>query len=428
MEKLALLGGEKIRTKPFLPHPVLGEEEKAEVNSVLATGLLSGFVAKAGDFFLGGPKVKELEKEFTDYFGTKYAMAVNSATSGLHAAVAACGIGPGDEVIVSPYTMSASASAILHTNAIPVFADVDYDIYCIDPISIRKVISPMTKAIMVVHLFGHPADMDEINKIAKEFKLKVIEDCAQAPGAKYKGRKVGTLGDVAVFSLNMHKTVTTGEGGVVVTNNDEIAEKVRLIRNHGEVCAEDLGIQDISNTLGWNYRMCEIDAAIGIAQMRKLEKLTNHRIELAEYLSQRLSRFPGFTIPEIKFNARHVYFAVPFKYDVSKTGFDRDSFIKALVAEGIPFGAGYVKPIYLEKLFREKICYGRGNCPFSCHLYKGSVNYKQGICPIAEKLHFKELIFTPLCRYPLTKNDMDDIVKAFEKIFENADALRAVRG
>jgi len=425
MPKLALLGGKKVREKPFPPHPVLGEEEKKQVLEVLDSGLLSGFIAKPGEHFFGGPKVRQLEDEFKEYFGVKHAIAVNSATAGLHAAVAALNLSPGDEIIVSPFTMSASASAILMNNCIPVFADIQEDIFCIDPRKIELAITPQTKAIIVVHLFGQAAEMDEIIAIAKKYNLYVIEDAAQAIGATYKGRYCGTIGDVGVFSLNQHKTITTGEGGIVVTNNDEIAQKVRLIRNHGEAVVAELGITDIVNVLGWNYRMTEIEAAIGIAQFRKLDKLNNHRIELANYLTEKLSQFTDyFDLPVVRPYNKHVYFVYPFKYKEKNIGIPRDLFVKAVQAENIPITAGYNRPLYLEPLFQKKIVYGTQGCPFSCAFYKGNVKYDKGICPVAERMYERELIITGICRYPLTKHDIDDLINAFEKVLENIGELK----
>jgi len=425
MSKLALLGGEKTRTLPFPPHPVFGEDEKKEVLEVLETGNLSGFVANASDSFYGGPKVRELERLFAEYFGVKYSIAVNSATAGLHAALAAIDIAPGDEVIVTPYTMSASASAILMHNAIPVFTDIQEDIFTLDPKKIEPAITPQTKAILVVHLFGHPADMDPIIALAKKHKLKVIEDCAQAPGAKYKGRYVGTIGDMGIFSLNQHKTITTGEGGVIITNDDELTLRAQLVRNHGEVIVKDKSPRNIAGILGWNYRMTELEGAVGIAQFKKLGMLTDHRIELAEHFTRKLKNLalPGIILPTTYENCKHVYFVYPIRYKVAETGLSREKFIKAINAEGIPFGAGYVQPIYLEPMYQKQICYGNGGCPFTCSHYKGKQNYKRGICPICERMHFEELVSTGICRYPLDKNDIDDAVRGIEKVFINKGDL-----
>lgn len=425
-KRLALLGGEKTRKELFNPYPIIGKKEKKAVMDVLSTGKLSGFIAQQGEYFLGGEKVRKLESNFNAYFKSKYAIAVNSATAGLHAAVASLNIGPGDEVIVSPYTMSASASAILMANAAPVFADIREDTYCIDPTDIKRKITSRTKAIIVVHLFGQSANMDEIMAIAKKHKIAVIEDAAQSPSATYRGRFTGVIGDVGIFSLNQHKTITTGEGGMILTNNRIIAEKARLIRNHGEVIKSNVKLGNIVNLLGWNYRMTELEAAVGIGQFGRLDFLTEHRIVLADYLTKELKKLnlPGIELPVIPPENKHVYFLYPIKFKEKIIGIKRETFIRAINAEGIPFGAGYVKPIYLEPMYQEKICYGKHGCPFKCSLYKGRIDYKKGICPVTERTHFKELIVTPMCKYPLKKKDIKDIVSAFEKIFNNIELLR----
>ncbi len=422
--KLALLGGQKTRTKPFPKHPVLGETEKKNVLEVLGTGVLSGFVAKAGENFLGGPKVKELERLFKDYFSVKHAVAVNSATAGLHAALAACDLEPGDEVIVPPYTMSASASAVLMTNAVPRFVDIRDDIFCLDPALLQKAITSRTKAVVVVHLFGHPAPMDEILAVARRHHLKVVEDCAQAPGAKYKGKYVGTLGDLGVFSFNQHKAVTTGEGGVVVTNQEKLALKVQLVRNHGEAVVEEMGVEDIVNTLGWNYRMTELEAAVGIPQFKKLDRLIKHRQELAEALSKGLRAFKGLTLPVTLPGSTHAYFLYAIKYDEKAVGIKRETFVKALQAEGIPFAQGYVKPLYLAPLYRAQVCYGKHGWPFSAIPQVERPSYRKGICPVTERLHEKELIHTGLCYYPVALEDIKDAVRAFHKIFDQIKELK----
>ncbi len=425
MSKLALLGGKKTREAPFPSSPVFGKEEKSRIKKVLDSGLASGFIANSSDAFYGGPNVRELEDAFKKYFDTDYAIAVNSATAGLHCAIGSLDIGPGDEVIVPPYTMSASATAILMSNAIPVFVDIEEDVFCINPKVIEESITERTKAIIVVHLFGQAAKMDEIMSIAKKHDLKVIEDCAQAPAATYKERFVGTIGDIGVFSFNQHKTITTGEGGVIITNNENIAKKCALIRNHGEVVVSNMDVDDIVNVVGWNYRMTELEAAVGIAQFEKLDSLTEHRIELAEYLTNRLQKLSidALTLPKILSMNKHVYFVYPIKYDETKTGISRTVLVKALTAEGIPFGAGYVRPIYLEPMYQRQIGYGKQGCPFKCPFYEGKLNYSEGICPTTERLFNKDLILTGICHYPLTKNDIDDAVSAISKVFKSLDDL-----
>lgn len=235
MSKLAIKGGKKIRTQKFLSSNTISKEEQAAANRVLKSGILSRFLGTWHEDFYGGPEVRAFEKEWAKYFKVKHAIAVNSATSGLFCAIGASGVGPGDEVIVSPYTMGASAIAPLIYNAIPVFADIEKDYFCVSPESIEKNITKRTKAIVAVDIFGQAYDANKINKIAKKHNLIVIEDCAQAPGASYKGKLTGTLGDIGIYSLNYHKHIHTGEGGVVVTNDDKLADKIRLIRNHAEV-------------------------------------------------------------------------------------------------------------------------------------------------------------------------------------------------
>ena len=427
MEKLAILGGEKIRKKPFMASAVIGDEEKKRVMGVLESGKLSGFTAKPGDAFFGGNEINEFESLVKGYFNMGYAIAVNSATAGLHAALGACSIGPGDEVIVTPYTMSASATAVIMQNAIPVFADITEDTFCIDPVKIKQAVTPRTKAIVLVHLFGHPCDMDAIMEIARSADVKVIEDCAQAPGALYKGKPVGTIGDVGVFSLNQHKAITCGEGGFAVTNNEELALRVQLIRNHGEVVLDGMGVSEIDNMVGFNYRMTELEAAISIGQFKRLDYLNSHRIELAKYLTQQLRAFKGLILPEKHDYIKHVYFTYPIRFEEKEVGIPRDLFVKALKAEGIPFGAGYVRPIYLEPLYQKKIAYGKKGCPFTCAFYGRDRVYKEGDCPVCETMHNEKLMLTAVCRYPHTKEDIDDVVKAFKKIFENCEELAGAR-
>lgn len=421
---LALFGGRPVRRGPFKAHPVLGKEERKEVLSVLDTGLLSGFIANAGPAFLGGPKVRAFEELAKKHFGVPHAVAMNSATAGLHAALAALGIGPGDEVIVTPYTMSASAAAILMQNAVPVFADIDPVTFCLDPKDVERRITPRTRAILVVHLFGQPAPMRELLALAKRHKLGVVEDCAQAPDASYEGKKVGTLGDVGVFSLNQHKTITTGEGGWALTRDARLALRMQLVRNHGEVVVDHVKAAfDPGPVLGWNYRMTELEGAVAVAQFRKMKKLNSHRIRLAEHLKKRLAGIPGLTHPGTRAKCSHVYFQLAFHYDAARTGIPRDLFVKALAAEGTPFAAGYVRPIYLDRAYRERRIYERSAEPFD-----RAPRYAKGDCPVAERMHFETLVTTNLCRYPLSTRDMDDAARAVRKVLAAADEIRARSG
>ncbi len=422
-DSLALLGGPPVREGPYPKHPVIGEEERSAIAEVLDSGPLSGFIASPGEAFRGGPKVKALERAFQEYFGVAHAVAMNSATSCLHAAMAALGCGPGDEVIVTPYTMSASAAAILMCNAVPVFADIEPRCFNLDPAAVERAITSRTKAIMLVHLFGHPAEMNRLLTIAREHQLPVIEDASQAPAARYRGALAGTLADIGVFSLNQNKTITCGEGGVSVTNDANLAERMRLVRNHGECIVEDAPGLDLTNMLGWNYRPTELDAAVALAQFRKLDRLTEHRVRLAEHLTSKLAGFPGLVLPLTASDSTHVYFVYTLRFDAAVWGIHRDAFVRAITAEGIPFSAGYVKPLYWQPMYQRKQLYGSVGCPFLCPHYKGDVQYAPGLCPVTERMHRDEVMLTPICRYPLTESDIDAAVIAFEKIWTHRAKL-----
>ena len=254
MESLAVFGGQPVIKKPFNKYNSIGKEELEAAHEVIKSGNLSQFVGSKGKGFLGGPKVQEFEEICCTYFGTKYAVSVNSWTSGLIAAVGAVGIEPFEEIIVPTWTMCASATAILHWNAIPVFADIDHRTFNISPDSILKNISANTKAILAVDIFGQSCDIEVINKIANDHNLKVITDTAQSPGAFNKNVKTGVSSDIGGFSFNYHKHVHTGEGGLLVTNNENYAHRMRLIRNHGETSVEASEVKDITNIAGYNYR------------------------------------------------------------------------------------------------------------------------------------------------------------------------------
>jgi dTDP-4-amino-4,6-dideoxygalactose transaminase len=327
--------------------------------------------------------------------------------------------------------MSATATAIVGYNGIPVFADIERDIFCIDPASIEKCISPRTKAIIAVHLLGHPADMDPILEIARRHDLVVIEDAAQAPGATYKGRKVGALGDMTVFSLNYHKHIHTGEGGLVTTDSDYFAERLELIRNHGEAVVEAQKITNIVNAFGFNLRLTELQAAIGLAQIAKLPALLEQRLENAAYLAVHIGALPGVEAGPVREGCEHVYYVQPFLYDETVVGISRECFVEAICAE-LPTAEdrdwplifnGYGTPLYLLPMYQQQIAYGTAGCPFRCPLYEGETNYSKGLCPVAEETEEKRLIGTEFMRPPNTVDDMQDVVNAFEKVYENRSSL-----
>jgi len=423
MNKLALFDGPKTITKPFQRYNTIGAEEVRAVEEVVKSGVLSKYLGEWSPDFYGGKMVQKLERNWEGYFKVKNAVSVNSNTSGLMAAVGSIGIEPGDEVIVSPWTMSASATAILVWNAIPVFADIEYETFNLDPVSIEKNITPYTKAIMVTDIFGHAADLDPIMLLAKKHNLKVIEDSAQAPGAIYKGKYVGTIADIGVFSLNYHKHIHTGEGGVCVSNDYELAERMRLIRNHAEAVAEDKGVTDLSNMIGFNFRMTEIESAIGIEQLKKLDSLIEDRIQSAEMISMGINGLKGLRVPVVKRDCTHVYYGYPLLFSEEEVGVSRTLIVEALLAEGVPTAGGYCN-LHMLPMYQRKIAYGTKGFPWSAEFYKGNVSYKKGICPVAEDLQEKSYMGIGVSTRKYTNEDVGLIVQAFHKIWKNLDELK----
>jgi len=434
MEKLAIKGGDSIRRNKFPGYNTIGGEEIEAVERVMRSGVLSKYLGSWGDGFLGGEEVQAFEKEWAEYFKVKHAISVNSNTSGLYIAMGAAGVGPGDEVIVSPWTMTASAVAPLIFNAIPVFADIEPDYFCLSPESVEERITEYTKAILVVDIFGLPYDADRINRIARKHNLLVIEDAAQAPGALYKNKYAGTLGDIGVFSLNYHKHIHCGEGGMVVTDDDKLADRVRLIRNHAETVVEDMGMNDITNMVGFNLRQTEIGAAIGRVQLRKLAQLVAKRVENVNYINSRQLDIDFIKPAQIRPHATHVYYTHGFHFYPKIAGIKRDVFVRALKAElqpmefreneGVLIGQGYVKPLYYQPIYQKKIAYGIQGCPFKCPWYKGKAAYNAGICPNAEHLHNVEFFNQSMMHANMTRTDLDDIVSAFRKVVSNINQLR----
>ncbi len=428
MAMLAIRGGDPIRKELFPASNPIGEEEKRAVMAVMDSSNLSQYVGAWHPDFYGGPQVKAFEAAWGKRFDAPYVISMNSNTSGLMAAIGACNVGPGDEVIVSPYSMTASAIAPVVYGAVPVFADIDPETFCLDPKSIEQRITSRTKAILIVHLFGHPAEMNEVMAIARKHKLYVIEDCAQAPGATYHGKSVGTFGDIGIFSLNYHKHIHTGEGGMVTTRDQALAERLEVIRNHAEEVVDFKGASGLANVMGFNFRLTEVAAAIGIEQLKKLDGLLEERIRNADFLAQRIGALPGLEPAPVKFGCRHVYYVQAFKYQREMVGVPRDRFIDAIKAE-IPtsklrettpiIGAGYVRPIYYQNFYQQRM----GSCSFNCPRYQGEVRYEKGICPVAERMYHEELFKHEYMRPGMTSRDLDDVVRAFEKVYRYREEL-----
>ena len=385
MNDLALFGGKPIRSKPFHNSAVIDDSEWIRIKEVLRREEFSRFMGSptadidellfmssegAADIerqyfsFLGGRMVRQFEAEFAKKFGVKYAISVNSATSGLATALGAADIGPGDEVITTCMSFNATAMSILLFNSIPVFVDVEDGTFCMNPEEIEKSITPRTKAILVVHLLGNSAEMDSINKISRKNNLKIIEDASQAPGTKYSNRYVGTIGDMGVYSFQETKNIMTGEGGMIVTNNKFLARKARLIRNHGESIPDESWDDDsIVNLVGFNFRMTELTAALGISQLEKMDQNNEVRTNNCKFLREELESIPGIRLPPLKEGT--VPHILSLLYDEKETGVERAKLLSALRAEGIPVGSGYLKLMYENPLFKRKIAYGKNNCPWS---------------------------------------------------------------
>lgn len=427
MSKLAINGGNPVFSKPLDRYNCIGEEEVKAATSVIKTGELSPFIGAWSNIpnvggFYGGPKVQQFEKELREYFSVKHAITVNSWTSGLIAALGAIGIEPGDEVIVSPWTMCASATAILHWFAIPVFADIEDDTFNLDLNSIKKNINKNTKAIVVPEIFGHPAEINQIMEIASERKIKVISDTAQSPIAKYGNSYAGLNADIGGFSLNYHKHIQTGEGGVLITNNDEYATRMQLIRNHGEAVVEKMGHKNITNIVGYNFRMGEIEAAIGIEQLKKLEFLVKKRIEVANKITKGLSSLKGLKLPIVKDNCSHSFYIYGIQIKRDEIKLSRDQIFRALKAEGLPLSNEYAN-LHLLPIFQKKIAYGSNNLPWSGKFYKGNVSYDKGICPVAERINDHTFLKIPICDYQWHEEDIEKLIYAFKKVWENLDQI-----
>jgi dTDP-4-amino-4,6-dideoxygalactose transaminase len=418
---LSLLGGEPVLSKPAPPYNTIGEREKQAVLSVLDGGELSGFIASPGAEFWGGKAVHALEKAFVNRFEVEHAIAVNSATSGLHCAAAAIGLGPGDEVIVPPYTMTATATVNVMMGAVPVFADIEDRTFGLDPAAVEAAITPHTRAIFAVNLFGHPAQLGPLREIADRKGLWLVEDNAQAPAGLYNGSHTGTVGHLGVFSFNRHKTMQSGEGGVVVTNDERLAKRVAYFRNHGEGVVAAMGETDLTNTLGLNYRITEMEAAVATVQFERIDEFNYARIELAEHLSGRFQAISGITPPVVEEGCKHVYYFHVSKYDEKLVGIPRDLFVTAVQAEGFPIRAGYVKPIYREPMFQHKIAIGRNGFPWSTH--PREVSYDPAQFPVVERLAQSGLFLTNLIYPPLGVEEMDLFGDAVEKVVTNADQL-----
>lgn len=329
-----------------IARPLMGEEELEAVRRVLESGIIAH-----------GPEVESFEREFAEYVGVEYAVAVANGTAALDLVLKAYGIAPGDEVITTPFTFVATANAILYQGAKPVFADIDPKTYNIDPNSVLESITPRSKAIIVVHLYGQPADMKALREIADDHKLILIEDAAQAHGAEFEGKKAGSLGDAAIFSFYATKNMTTGEGGMVTTNDRRIAERVKLLRDHGQA-EKYLHVE-----LGYNLRMTSIQAAIGRVQLRKLDRFNEIRRRNAKFLTESLSSIRGLTPPYEDPRVKHVYHQYVVRVE-DEFPLTRDELKGFLAERGVGTAIHYPLPVFMQPLYR-RLGYPSDMCPNS---------------------------------------------------------------
>lgn len=425
---LAIHGGPKVREALFPAHVTVGEEEKAAVCAVIDSGILSNYLGAWHENFMGGREVRACEAAWAAKFGARHALSVNSNTSGMIAALGAVGVGPGDEVIVTAYSMSASATAPLLWGATPIFADVEPDMFCLSVDSVARVITPRTKAILVVDLFGQPFDAPGLRALADKHGLVIIEDCAQAPGAALNGTPAGLLGDIGIFSLNYHKHIHSGEGGIILTNDDALAERIALIRNHAESVVGPKGVNDLTNMIGHNFRMTEIEAAIARIQLSKLDGLLQARWERVAYFEERMAGFEALTMPKVRAGGTHAYYVHACLWN-TECGVNRNTFIDAVKAElpfftlrereGVKLGYGYVRPIYLLPAFAQRVSIG-GSMGALASSWQ---DYVPGLCPVVEDLHYRRLVSHEFIVPSMSFADIDDVVRAFDKVWNARHSL-----
>jgi dTDP-4-amino-4,6-dideoxygalactose transaminase len=403
-ERLALSGGPKVREKPFPHWPICGAEEENALLSVLRSGNWGR---------LDGDRVAAFERAFAAYQGARHAVAVTNGTVALRIALLAAGIAEGDEVIVPPYTFLATASAVVEVNATPLFADIEPDTFNLDPLAFEAAITPRTRAVIPVHFAGQAADMDRTLAIARRHGLAVIEDAAHAHGAEYRGRRLGSLGDMGCFSFQSSKNLTAGEGGAIITSSDEAEQSCRSFHNCGRL---PVGAWYEHHTIGGNNRMTEFQGALLLAQMARLEEQTLTRDANGLYLNEQLSAIPGIRpMARGRGETRHSYHLYMFRYDPA--GFDgvpRDRFLAALQAEGIPCSGGYRMGLYAQPLFAERNFGPYGGFRRS----RPDLHYDSASFPICEQA-CREAVWLSQSMLLGTRADMDDIVRAVWKVHED---------
>ena len=408
-DTLAILGGSKVRTRPFTTWPIFGEAEERRLLHALRSG-------KWGK--LHGEEVAEFERRFAAMHGCKQGIGVVNGTVSLRVALMAAGIQAEDEVIVPPYTFLATATAVVEANAVPVFADIELDTFNLDPRAVAAAITPRTRAIIPVHFAGQVADMAAILGIAAQHRLIVIEDAAHAHGALWQGRPAGSLGQLGSFSFQSSKNLTCGEGGIIVTNDDALAESCRSIHNCGRMAG---GVWYEHHLMSANYRLGEFQGAVLNAQLDRLEDQTRTRDRNGRALAARLSRIPGIypqkTPAEV---TRHSFHLFLFRVDPAVFGAPRAAVLKALAAEGIPVSGGYPLPLYRQPLFLNQ-AFG----PYLGNARK-SLDFGRVRCPNCETICNEQGAWLEQSLFLGPESDIDDIARAFEKVHAQRAALHQV--
>jgi len=375
-----------------------------------------------------GPNSVEFQNEFAQWNGNKFAIFTNSGTAALHMGIFASGVGAGDHVLVTSYSWSSSATCILHHNAIPIFVDIDFDTINIDVSKIEAAITPRTKAIVVVHLHGLAVNMEKVMKIAKKHKLKVIEDACQAHGALFKGKKVGTMGDCGAFSFNQNKCLCTGEGGMFVTNDEEMFNKAKMLWSFGETRTPVESRDYHAYALGWMYRCSDLVGAWGRAEALKMDGYFKIQRENGAVLNKKLKGVKGLILPTEPTGHTHNWYNYTVRIDMDAIGWKgkpaemRDAVRKALNAEGVPVGVWQSFILPDMTVFKAKNAYGRG-CPWSCKGAGDGVEYKAENYPNALKHCYSHFGMTVPLRAPNRTDVAEKVAEGFLKVFENINKL-----
>jgi len=408
----------KIIKYKFKPANTIGKEEARETLKVMKSGALSSYLGSKGPEFLGGKYVKKFEKKICEFFNVKYAISVNSWTSGLYTIMGAVGIKNGDEIITSPWTMCCTATSALHWNGIPVFCDIEPETFNINANIVEKLITKRTKAIVATDILGHGCDIEKLKSICRKKNIYLITDSAQAPAAKDKLGYVGTNSDIGGFSLNYHKHIHSGEGGVIVTNDKNLARRCQLIRNHAEavIPKKNLKKKEMQNMVGHNFRMGELECAIAFNQIKKLKKFVNKRNKLALRLTRGLKDLQGLQTPIVKKNNFHVFYNYSMILDYKKINLNRKKIVSLLEKEGVQGLVGGYANIHLLPVFQKKF-FQHKNFPWSINK-NVNYSYKKGTCPVAEELVDNSYFHLEMHMFDLTEKDIDLIILAFQKVWK----------